>query len=100
MTEIDNWGEPTDATKQKDALIRELEQAVAFADDNRTFQAERADKAEALIRDLTAALEEAIDEYEYSASYKDAYLREKHRDEENIAGLRAILARAKKEVPT
>ena len=24
VSEIDNWGEPTDATKQKDALIREL----------------------------------------------------------------------------
>jgi hypothetical protein len=55
-TEIDNWGEPTDAAKQKDALIRELEQAVAFADDNRTFQIERAEKAEALIRELVAAL--------------------------------------------
>jgi len=24
MSEIDDWGEPTDAAKQKDALIREL----------------------------------------------------------------------------
>jgi hypothetical protein len=115
-TEIDSWGEPTDAAKQKDALIRdlvaaladrdaeiehlklemdgvdnakeeigrllglteefrwkrisaaiheqkrlirELEQAVAFADDNRTFQIERAEKAEALIRELVAALDQA-----------------------------------------
>jgi hypothetical protein len=30
-TEIDNWGEPTDAAKQKDALIRELVAALAGA---------------------------------------------------------------------
>jgi hypothetical protein len=121
MTEIDNWGEPTDATKQKDALIRELmdgrhrdldkmremkalirelEQAVAFADDNRTFQAERADKAEALIRDLTAALEEAIEGFQEGGHYKGDYLRDKHGDAEDIERLRTILARAKKEVPT
>lgn len=60
---IDNWGEPTDAAKQKDAMIRELEQAVAFADDNRTFQIERAEKAEALIRELVTALEEINDNW-------------------------------------
>jgi arginine decarboxylase-like protein len=100
MTEIDNWGEPTDAAKQKDAEIERLKGVLKQRKENFQLAMEIVDSREALIRELTAALEEAIDEYEYSASYKDAYFREKHRDEENIAGLRAVLARAKKEVPT
>lgn len=43
---------------------------------------------------LADALEEALDGWEYAASYKGDYLRNKHGDAEDIARLRALLAEA------
>jgi len=51
MSEIDNWGEPTDAAKQKDALIRELM-------DGRHRDLDKMREMKALIRELMAALGE------------------------------------------
>jgi hypothetical protein len=49
MTEIDNWGEPTDAAKQKDALIRDLM-------DGRHRDLDKMREMKALIRELVAVL--------------------------------------------
>ena len=53
-----------------------------------------ADKA--LIADLAAELEEALDGWEEGAQYKGEYLRDKHGDAEGIAKGRAVLARMPK----
>ena len=54
MSEIDNWGEPTDAAKQKDALIRELV-------DGRHRDLDKMREMKALIRELVAALDQVKD---------------------------------------
>ncbi len=40
---------------------------------------------------LEAALEEACNEYDDSAQYKGAFLRDKHCDDETLTRLRAVL---------
>lgn len=42
-------------------------------------------------RQLLDALDEAIDGWEYAASYKGAFLAKKHGDAEDIARLRKLL---------
>ncbi len=43
------------------------------------------------VRDLEAALREALDEYEYACEYKGDYLVKKHEDKETLARLRGVL---------
>src|SRR6478752_4182689 len=69
LTEEFRWKRISAAIHEQKRLIRELEQAVAFADDNRTFQIGRADRAEALIRELVVALTEFLEFGEYAYSH-------------------------------
>jgi len=62
VSEIDNWGEPTDAAKQKDALIRELM-------DGRHRDLDKMREMKALIRELAAALTEFLEFGEYAYSH-------------------------------
>ncbi len=50
-------------------------------------------RLELRVIELEAALSEACDEYDDAANYKGEYMRAKHRDDETLARLRALLVK-------
>jgi uncharacterized coiled-coil DUF342 family protein len=82
--------------EENDRLKGERDESSRAWRDSFDSMHQRAMNAEALIRELVAALDEAIGEYEHNSTYKGKYLQEKHEDAKEIARLRAVLDRAKK----